>query len=341
MNTILTYKDLFNQIETLNSSAYTFLLNNDFNSFTSLIEDFINSGIMEQERFSNARRAYRLVSMPFTLNGFYIGTEDNNNFLNNITNGISGWNIEDLKQRDIYPLYAYLTQDEKIERAKNKLHDKRIDALNHYIELYQNLYKVPQTVSVFGIPYVADIEQHQKLYIDKIVELADARSKFHLTFNFNCSSIDNELLAKQTIPEKMNYLTQNFSSIFKTQNIADFFSFGNDDTKILMSNYIHGKGIDRKNWKNYKKGIFCNIPLFYLEMAFYLSIPSSTEIEKFMNLHGYSISSPMTHFHDIYYGKNVYHILYRDLQRWVDAGIDYNLINSLCGMQLEIKEKKK
>ena len=343
MKDTLSYKQLFDELETLNSSAYSAFINEDFEGFLSIIDDFTSSGIMEQERFPLAREAYRMSSMPYTLNDQYIGFEDNNNFLSTVAEIMSGWSISELKKRDVYPIYAYLTEAEKQERAENKLADKRIDALREYVKLYKDLYNVPQTVSVFGVPYISDVTQHQKLYVDKIVELAETRSKFHLTFDFATSSVDNDKLARLPLSEKMDYLTTNFANIFsnKHKSVSDYFTVHTDDTKILVSNYIHGKGIDRKNWKNYKKCTFCNIPLFYLELAFYFAIPSSNEIEKFLNLHGYSIKSPMTHFRDISCKKKTYHILYKDLCRWIDSGIDYNLINAMCGMQLEIKEKKK
>ena len=141
----------------------------------------------------------------------------------------------------------------------------------------------------------------------------------------------------------MKYLTEVFDNLYnpnKNKNrftIDDCFSF-NGFQKVLASNYLQGKWIDRKNWKHYTKGTLPKIPEFYLQLAFYLTIPSSAEIEKFMNLHGYSIKSPMTHFHDVG-GK--YHILHRDLCRLIDAGIDYNLLNEICGYDLEIKEKRK
>lgn len=339
----LSYRQLYTQIEGLNTEVYQSILKGDYEAFERVLEGFITSGIMEQDEFTTARKAYRYSAMPFTLNGIYIGTEDNSNFLEQVTERMYG-TISDIKQRDIYPIYAYLTEQEKIERKENKLFEKRLAALDEYVELYKNLYKETSNTSIFKeVPLIDDVEQHQKTYIDKIIDLATARSKFGLTFGFTCSDIDNEELAKKDIPEKIGYLTHKFSNVFKdtSNSIEDYFSFSTDDTNILISNYIQGKGIDRKNWKNYKKGIFPNIPLFYLELAFYLSIPSSDEIEKFLNLHGYSIKSPMTHFHDIYCGKKVYHILHRDLCRWIDAGIDYNLINEMCGMQLEIKEKRK
>lgn len=93
--------------------------------------------------------------------------------------------------------------------------------------------------------------------------------------------------------------------------------------------------------KNIAKVLFPTNPLFYLELAFYLSIPSSNEIEKFMNHHGYSIKSQMTFFQDICCRNNTYHILYKDFCKWIDAGIDYNLINELFRYQLEVKETRK
>ena len=346
MKDILYYKQLFAQFEALNASAYQAYLKGDFEEFEGIIEDFISSGIMEQEQFPIARESYRYASMPFTLNGFYIGTDDNSNFLENVIERMA-WTISDIKQRDVYPIYAYLTEQEKQERAENKLTEKRIAALDEYVTLYKNLYNENTKTSIFGIPLIDNVKQHQMFYIDKVVELATARSKFHLSHDFTCSSIDNELLASMTTPEKMEYLTKKFANIFSDDvgknkvRIEDYFSYSNDDKKILISNYIQGKRIDRKNWKNYTKGIFPNNPLFYLELAFYLSIPSSDEIEKFMNLHGYSIKGPITHFYDIPFGTKKYHILHRDLCRWIDAGIDYNLINEMCGMELEVKEQRK
>lgn len=343
MKDTLSYKQLFNELEILNSSACSVFISGDFEKFNTVIDEFIASGIMDQERFPLAREAYRMSAMPYTLNNQYLGFEDNANFLSKVSELMSGWSISELKKRDVYPIYAYLTEQEKIERAENKLADKRIDALRGYIKLYKDLYNVPQTISVFGVPYVSDVTQHQKFYVDKIVELANARSKFHLAFDFATSTVDNTKLSELPLAEKMDYLTTNFANIFsnKHKSVSDYFTVHTDDTKILVSNYIQGKGIDRKNWKNYKKCNFCNIPLFYLELAFYFAIPSSNEIEKFLNLHGYSIKSPMTHFQDISCGKKTYHILHKDLCRWIDAGIDYELINAMCRMQLEIKEKKK
>lgn len=346
----LSYKQLYNEIETLNTSVFDSLINGDFEGFQNTINEFTDSGIMEQEEFAMAREAYRYSSMPFTFDGIWISV-DSRNPLDRVVMDVAGPSIKELHERDIMPVYAYMvghTKPQNINHKNNRIASSRCNALQHYKDLYKNLYKDPSsTGNLWNNPLVADAEKHQMVYINRITELAAARSKFYATYNFTSlplngmKIIDNEKLRNLNPAEKIKYLTGTLDNIYgNTKNkihCTDYFSFDGYE-KILASNYLQGKGIDRKNWKRYIKG---DLPAkfdFYLQLSFYLTIPSSDEIEKFMNLHGYSIKSPMLLFCDILGGN---HILYRDLCRWIDAGIDYNLINEMCGLQLEQKEIRK
>lgn len=343
----LSYKQLYTELETLNTSVYDSLLNEDFEEFQNTIDEFINSGIMEQEKFASAREAYRYSSMPFTLDGMWISVDSRNPLDKPITD-LSGLTIQDLNKRDVQPVYAYLTEHKEIEAEDSKIAGKRIDAFNTYVELYKNLYKDPSPKNIFSVPLVDNLSRHQMIYINRVTELAAARSKFYMTYDFTCLPvngkriIDNEYLRNLDTPEKVKYLMRTFDNLYTPDKnkftIKDCFSF-NGNKKIIASNYLQAKGIDRKNWKRYTKGFLPKIPEFYLQLAFYLTIPSSAEIEKFMNLHGYSMKGPMTQFGDTHIGK--YCILHRDLCRWIDAGIDYNLINEICGFELDEPEVRK
>lgn len=347
----LSYMQLYNELESLNTSVYDALLHEDYEEFQSIIEDFTASGIMEQKEFAAAREAYRYSFMPFTLDGIWISADKRNPLDSAITN-VYGIPIHELRMRNTLPLYAFLTENQQNYLKDDSLAFLRIDELEKYKELYKELYRDNRRKNILAVPLVDDAAKHQMTYIERITKLAAVRSKFYLSYDFSCLSpnksdlINNEKLNKMSVPEKMKYLTQKFTNLSniisakKDVEIADYFSF-NGYKKILASNYLQGKRIDRKNWKHYTKGILPKLPLFYLELAFYLSIPSSGEIEKFMNLHGYSIKSPMMLFQDISCGGNVYHILFKDLCRWIDAGIDYNLINEMCGFQLQVKERRK
>ena len=347
----LSYSQLYTELEALNTSAFDSILQGDFEGFQNTIDEFIGSGIMEQEEFASAREAYRYSSIPVTLDGMWIGI-DSFNPLDKAITDLSGLPVQELNKRNVQPVYAYLTEQEKAKPEDNKLAGRQIDALEEYIKLYNSLYKDPSPKGQFSVPLVDDYEKHKMAYINRITELAAARSKFYTTFDFTSlplngtKIIDNEYLRELDIPEKIKYLTEAFDNLYnpaKNRNrftINDCFSF-NGFKKVLASNYIQGKCIDRKNWKNYTKGILPKIAEFYLQLAFYLTIPSSAEIEKFMNLHGYSIKSPMTLFQDISCSGKIYHILHRDLCRWIDAGIDYILINEICGFELQKPEVRK
>lgn len=349
----LSHKQLYDEIETLNTSVFDSLINGDFESFQNTINEFVGSGIMEQEEFATAREAYRYSSMPFTFDGIWISV-DSRNPLDRVVMDVAGPSIKELHERDVMPVYAYMVKQaepQEINHGDSKIAGKRCAALQHYKDLYTDLYKDPSsTGNLWSIPLVADAEKHKMVYIRRITELAAARSKFYATYDFTSlplngiKVIDNEKLRNLNTSEKIKYLTGTLDNIYgNVKNkirCTDYFSFDGYE-KILASNYLQGKGIDRKNWKRYTKGDLPVKAEFYLQLAFYLTIPSSDEIEKFMNLHGYSIKGNMTRFGGIKDGSITRPVLHRDLCRWIDAGIDYNLINEICGLQLEQKEIRK
>lgn len=364
MTDILSYRQLFDELERLNTSAYDFLAEGDFEAFKGITDDFMASGITEQENFPSARAAYRWSSMPFTLNHAWIGPDSRNLLNDYIFHDIAeGWTIHDLNQRDVFPVYAYmarrigpdplaLTEEEKEqerqERLENRLAAERCAAFDDFINRYRHLYDPVSTQpDLFSVPLTDDPDTQKMQYISRVSGLAKARSRFHLTFDFSCTTVNGSDLTEKTIPEMIALLTEKLPDLYHKNtgrirtDIQDYLTFSSRDQKLLAGNYLQGKGIPRKNWKNYCRGKMPDWNFFYLELAFYLNIPSSDEIEKFMNLHGYSLKSPMTLFYDVSWGQKRYYILHRDLCRWIDAGIDYNLINSICRLELEEKEIRK
>lgn len=350
----LSYRQLYDELEALNTSVYDSLLNKDFEELQHTIDAFTNSGIMELEEFAAAREAYRYSSMPFTFDGIWISV-DSRNPLDRLVMDVAGPSIQEIHERDVMPVYAYMvghTEPQEMKHNDSKIAGKRCDALQRYKDLYKDLYKDPSSKGTWSIPLVSDAEKHKMVYINRIIELAAARSKFYATYDFTSlplngmKIIDSEKLRNMDTSEKIKYLTETFDDIYDPAknknrfNHSDCFSFDGFE-KILASNYLQGKDIDRKNWKRYTKGDLPVKAEFYLQLAFYLTIPSSDEIEKFMNLHGYSIKGNMTRFGGIKDGNITRPVLHRDLCRWIDAGIDYNLINEICGLKLEQKELRK
>lgn len=56
MQDTLSYGQLYNELENLNTSSYDALLKEDFERFHSVIDSFLDSGITKQKRFADARK---------------------------------------------------------------------------------------------------------------------------------------------------------------------------------------------------------------------------------------------------------------------------------------------
>ncbi len=113
-----------------------------------------------------------------------------------------------------------------------------------------------------------------------------------------------------------------------TVNFRDFFII-KDNRRVTFTSYLTAKGLTGSSWFDYKKSTkkkFVKERHFYLQMAFFLGLPTSNEIEKFLNFNGYTIKSPFKLFPN----SDIYDY---DVCRYIDAGIDYNLINVMLGYE--------
>lgn len=360
----LSYPQLYDKLEELNTSCFDFILNEDFNGFEETVTTFIESGITELENFDTARRMYRYVNIPTIINGSYWGKLGDTLFQDYY---YKYWghpqNFHDIKQKEIKPQFLKLT-DLKDYEAKYGCNEyehepagvmpgekaptiininKRVAAIKSYIGLYKDLYKYGSKSSP-----IHNVEKYQEPYITKLKEMVALRKKFFLTYNFELfdeAEKFNNSLNGLSRNDKLEILETVVTNVYNNQevtykNIRNYIKF-EDKTGVTFSNYLQGKMIDRKNWKNYYNYKFPKNMMFYLELAFYLVIPSSKEIEKFLNFHGYSINSDFLLFQTIPIGKKNHNIMLSDLKRWIDAGIDYELINEILGYQLEKKEVRK
>lgn len=365
MTDVLSYKRLYEELEILNASAYDYIYNNDFEGFRGLLKDFIDSGIMEQEKFPIAREYYRYCNMPITLNGIW-ADKDLQELFDLFFYNYGGYSetLTDFKNKEKTELYMKLTSlndfikeygydDYESEvygenPTTKSSRDTRRDAIVTYIKKYQNLYK---TTAVFQHPDIKDIQEYQLSFALKIKDLVDFRSKFFLTYNFILfeeAETLNEKLEGLSLYEKVEYLSSKVKNVYENEqvtasNIRNYIKFENTNP-ILFSNYLEGKFVNRINWKNYYNPKKFKLPtnhFFYLELAFYLCLPSSNEIERFLNFHGYSIKSEFGYFGGLNINKKTYHVMFPELCSWIDAGIDYNLLNEMFGFQLEKKSVEK
>jgi hypothetical protein len=377
---IESYMQIYNVLDKFNEDVSKLYLNDqywDFNEFVDLLNKIEASGIMQDENFNMAKFYFHLTNTPFLLNDVYIGYDSQNNELGKFTGKHEHGNF--IKQTNT-PIDNYRCMCNKSDfEIKQENIYKMYQKLSKYMTLYKNLYLPPtkdsfdamKDVTVFAegsekkYLYVSDVEALKNFYMGKVCELVEARENFTFSCNLHHRGIDNEELNKLNAYDKMSYLANNFGNVVRDiDKIKDEKKYSFNNQKLYLTNYLDGKGLGRKTWKNYKNydparlkkrkkqpedlakpkkpGIhqITKNPLFYFEIALYLGLPSSNDIEHFMNLHGFSMNSDMLYFGDVYFGKRIYHIMYRDVKRWIDAGIDYNLLNSMFNMDIQRKESE-
>lgn len=145
--------------------------------------------------------------------------------------------------------------------------------------------------------------------------------------------------------QKLNFFTNQMDNLYQnTQNKKDVLTYSvtkKHEAKHIpvMTSYLRAKDIAHTAWKNYYgEQILPTNVWFYIKMAMYLGIPSGEEIEKFLNFHGFTINGEMCVLPEKKIGN--YYVKGKDMMRWLNAGIDYNIINAMFGWELEKPEKK-
>jgi hypothetical protein len=352
-----SFMQIYNELDKFNERISNSLINGyDYDVLNSQLRDMESSNIVNDENFNMAKFYFHLTNTPFLFNGVYFGYDSQDNDLGKFTgkhehdNFIKQTNNPIDNYKHMYEQSAFDIKQGKI----SKIHEKIAKYKDQYFDLYTPPSKDElddrQDVIVFSkeqrkkYSYVPDVAALQNFYIDKVCKLVETRESFNFSCNLHYWNIDNEALREMNTHDKMQYLLQDFRYITLNANkIDDDQKYSFDNQKLFLTNYLDGKGLGRKTWKNYKNPKTRKLPkelLFYFEIALYLGLPSSDDIESFMNLHGLSMNSDLLYFGDIYFGKETYHIMYSDIKRWIDAGIDYNLLNSMFNMDIQRKESE-
>lgn len=365
----MTNEEICDKIDELNKSAYDCFYANNMEAFDSTIDNFYASGITDEENFEQVRHAYRLDFVPFTINKTYVGFQADKDLGDYEIRRYIGEVAPEASlipqiHKEIYFPHIISVQDfiaqygydeyemETYEDGGPSTRDvnKRRRLMADYIIIFSDLYSNQFDKNLYSdIKDINndDLTNTTKNFIKKILKLIQLREKCYLTYNFTLFEEAlplNEELKKMSLSEKYQTLFSPIKKLYKDDSIVgtdleSYIKFERD-YNIRFSNYLQGKYIDRKRYFDFKNGKFSKDPLFYLELAFYLCFPGSNEIEKLLNAFGFSIKSQFLEFDQRVIGGKDYHILYKDLCKWIDAGIDYNLINEILGFELEQNTKK-
>lgn len=358
----LSHMQILGKIEELNTNVYDCILKGDINAFNKVIEEFEDSGIMEQENFEMTRKIYRFTNPIFSIYGFsYIPGSSKK--IDKYIEWATGYPIDAIMtlnhEQHFYAMINNYNQPREydddgnyIRKVNKKTIEQRQQQLIDYIEKLDHLYdSTPQSGSLH---LVLDDKKFRKPFIDKIYELSKMKKKLTIIFNFELVGKKNPLTKKDydrmSELQKLNFFTNQMDNLYQnTQNEKDVLNKKDvltysvtkkNEAKYIpvMTSYLRAKNIAHTAWKHYygKQKLPSNI-WFYIEMAMYLGIPSGEEIEKFLNFHGYTITSEMCVLPK-WKIMNKFYVKGKDMMRWLNAGIDYDIINAMFGWGLEETE---
>lgn len=337
----LSDKQIYEHLKGVNEQVYDCIVDEDINALNGIIEDVETSGIMGLPNYNDVVKCYRFSEAPFFFGGVSFSYQANEMLDPFIAYATNGYDIETIRRMHEDDFFAFMVNLENGEMPKKLT--PREEAYIKFKEKMEHLYEFDGVVASNDL--IMDDLAYIKILTDRVYELIQLKQKFSLSFNFGVKTPDfnfNNLSEK----EKLKKLTNIVKSMYVDANgnekePDEFLTFDrNSMSSINYINYMRGKYLNHMMCKKYylKQKLPKNL-LFYVELAFYLCIPGSKEIEKFLNLHGYSFSSELGVLEGCYVlGK--YNVRYKDLKRWIDIGLSYNTINKLMGYEIQIPEDK-
>lgn len=342
----MTKEEILRELQDINIDAADYIYTENYNALNSLVNSIYRIGFNKEECFYDVLRAFRLVDMPFSVAGYNYLCED----LKDEIWGKYGPLIHDLvihnmSLDEFLSEYGFDNEYDALNASNNKRKiyintiKKRIELIEDYTKKYHNLVKLYDTSNVTQIhSSTSNTDALQNKFTNAVAELIKAREKFYYYINYDLVGYDTEdlnktLKQKKTNKERFRMLRDITDNIFttlqkdSTVNFRDFFII--KEKKATFTSYLKAKGLTSNSWFDYKKATnkkFVKERHFYLQMAFFLGLPTSNEIEKFLNFNGFTIKSPFKLFPN----ADIYDY---DVCRYIDAGIDYHLINVMLGYE--------
>ena len=337
----LSDKQIYEYLKGVNEQVYDCIVDEDINALNGIIEGVETSGIMDLPNYNDVVKYYRYSEISFFFGGVSFPYQANELLDPFIAHATNGYDIETIRRMHEDDFFAFMVNLENGEMPKKLT--PREEAYIKFKDKMEHLYDFDG--AVVSNDLITDDLAYIKILTDRVHELILLKQKFSLKFDFGVKAPDFDC-KKLSEKEKLKKLTSIVKSMYVDANgnekkPDDFLTFDRNSMQgINYINYMRGKYLNHMMCKNYY--LEQKLPpklLFYVEMAFYLCIPGSKEIEKFLNLHGRSFNSDLGVLEDsCIFGK--YPVRYKDLRRWIDIGLSYNTINSLMGFKIQISEKE-
>lgn len=338
----MTKEKILHELQDINTDAANYIYTANYKALNSMVETIYNTGFNREEGFYDTLRAYRLADMPFYTNGYnFICEKLKDEIWDKYEPIIQDLVIHNLSLNDFLNAYGYTNEYDALNNATdnhkkiyNRTIIKRIRLIEDYTTKFNELKKLYENSLVRQIHQTTNNKNILlNRFTNAVAELIKAREQFYYYINYDLIGED-----VKTLNKKLKQLTNNRQRIALLKNVTDnifttlekdtivdfrdFFII-RDNRHVRFTNYLTTRGFSSNSWFDYKRKTnkkFVGKRYFYLQMAFFLALPTSNEIEQFLNYNGYTIKSPFRNF------PNTTFYDY-DICRYIDAGISFDLIN--------------
>lgn len=343
----MTKQEILRELQDINIDAANYIYTENYAALNSLVNSVFKIGLDKEDCFYDVLRAFRLANMPFSVAGYNFLCEDlKDEIWGKYEPLINDLVIHNMSLDEFLASFGFDNEYDALNASNNKRKiyintiKKRIELIKDYTEKYKKLTVLYDTANVTQIHNSTHkVDSLQNSFTNAVVNLVKAREKFYYYINYDLVGYDTEALNKALKQKKTNKerfdmlrgITDNIFTTLQNDSAVDFRDFFiiKDNRRVTFTSYLTAKGLTGNSWFDYKKATkkkFVKERHFYLQMAFFLGLPTSNEIEKFLNFNGYTIKSPFKLFPN----TDIYDY---DVCRYIDAGIDYNLINVMLGYE--------
>lgn len=337
----MTKQEILQELQDINTDAANYIYSENYTALNSMVKTIYDTGFNREEGFYDTLKVYRLADMPFYTNGYnFICEKLKDEIWDKYEPIIQDLVVHNVSLDDFLNAYGYANEYDALnaknskKRIYNKTIIKRIKLIEDYTQKYKELKKLYENSIVRQIHQTTTNKNViLNRFTNAVVELIKAREQFYYYINYDLVGEDVKNLNK-----KFKQRTNNRQRIALLKNVTDniFTTLENDDTvnfrdffiikdngHVRFTNYLKARGFSSNSWFDYKRKTnkkFVEKRHFYLQMAFFLALPTSNEIEQFLNFNGYTIKSPFREYQNtIFYDY--------DICRYIDAGISFDLIN--------------
>lgn len=348
--------EVYRKIQDFNWMLGEYLLDEDIEGFQEETDDFIDTGITRNPYYEDMITVYRIHTPHYYINGIPSDLimhsllkegyfKDKPTFLPKDDDTTIMELAAIVKGRKLPSSYS----------MDKKLKDEAISHFKDYMDRYDDFiaYEASSLKKKYATGSITQKDMLKGYFDEVIYPLIDERqyfdcsldmSKVELLLDSKAKKIYRKIEEAQTFHERLEAITEYISKAYESvyEDIDTSMTFNNffdidypetsnamDKTKYSGRQFMLGLGFGHDAINRMGTGKYHDDTFFYVALAMYLNIPTTTKVEEFIGRFGHSLNNPVRVLYEREIKGNNYVFYGKDFKKWFSAGIDYYLIYQL------------